>query len=43
MKVFAILWSFEHTKILEFNQHHKSDKPPFIIFADLECFIEQTD
>ena len=43
IKVFAILWSFEHTKILVFNQYHKSDKSPFIIYADLECLIEQTD
>ena len=33
----------EDTKILEFNQYQKSDKAPFIIYADLECFIEKTD
>ena len=33
----------EDTKILEFNQHNKSDKAPFIIYADLECFIEKID
>ena len=27
----------EDTKILEFNQYQKSDKTPFIIYADLEC------
>ena len=27
----------EVTKILEFNQCQKSDKAPFIIYADLEC------
>ena len=34
---------FEDTKILEFNQHQKSDKAPFIIYADLECIIEKID
>ena len=29
----------EFTKILEFNQYQKSDKVPFIIYADLECKI----
>ena len=33
----------EDTKILEFNQHKKSDKAPFIIYADLECIIEKTE
>ena len=32
---------FEETKILEFNQYQKSDKTPFIIYADLECIIEK--
>ena len=26
----------EDTKILEFNQYQKSDKVPFIIYADLQ-------
>ena len=30
-------------KILEFNQYQKSDKTPFIIYADLECLIEKID
>ena len=37
------LWtlvSFEETKILGFNQCHKSDKAPFIIYADLESLIK---
>ena len=34
---------FEDTEILEFNQHQKSDKAPYIIYANLECLIEQTD
>ena len=32
----------EDTKILEFNQYQKSDKAPFIVYADLECIIEKT-
>ena len=31
------------TKISEFNQYQKSDKAPFIIYADLECTIETID
>ena len=34
---------FEDTKILEFNQYKKSDKAPFIIYADLECLVEKID
>ena len=30
----------EGTKILEFNQCHKSDQAPFIIYADLESLIQ---
>ena len=33
----------EDTKMLEFNQYEKSDKAPFIIYADLECIIEKID
>ena len=33
----------EDTKILEFNQNQKSDKAPFIIYADLDCIIKKTD
>ena len=33
----------EDTKILEFDQFQKSDKAPFIIYADLECVIEKID
>ena len=35
--------SCEDTKILEFNQYQKSDKAPFVIYADLECIIENSD
>ena len=31
------------TKMLEFNQYQKSDKVPFIIYADLEYLIEKID
>ena len=31
----------EDNKILEFNQYQKSDKAPFITYADLECIIEK--
>ena len=31
----------EQTKILEKNQHKKSDKAPFITSAALECLIEK--
>ena len=34
---------FEATKTLEFNQYQKSDKTTFIIYADLECIIENID
>ena len=33
----------ENTKKLEFNQYQKSDKAPFIIYADFECIIENID
>ena len=33
----------DDTKILEFNQYQKSEKAPFIIYADLECIIEKID
>ena len=31
------------SKDIQFNQHQKSDKAPFIIYADLECIIEKID
>ena len=33
----------DDTKILKFNQYQKSDKAPFIIFADLEWIMEKID
>ena len=38
-----IIMPSEDTKILEFNQYQKSDKTPFIIYADLQCIIEKID
>ena len=38
-----VIMPSEDTKILEFNQYQKSDKSPFIIYADLECIIEKID
>ena len=38
-----IIVSFEDTKILEFIQYQKSDKAPFIVYADLDCIIEKID
>ena len=35
--------SSEHNKVLEFNQHQKSDKAPFTNYADLKCIIEKID
>ena len=32
-----IIMPSDDTKILELNQYQKSDKAPFIIYADLEC------
>ena len=39
----SIVMPSEYTEILEFNQYQKSDKAPFIIYADVECLIEKTD
>ena len=35
--------SSEDHKILKFNRYQKSDKAPFILYVDLECFIRQID
>ena len=31
----------EDTKILKLNEYEKSDKAPFIIYAEFECIIEK--
>ena len=33
----------KNNKILECNQNKKSDKAPFVIYADLECLIKKID
>ena len=33
----------EDSKILEFNHYQKSDKAPFIIYADLDSLTEKID
>ena len=33
----------EDSKILDSNQYHKSDKAPFIIYADFKSLTEKTD
>ena len=33
----------EDTKVLEFNQYQISDKAPFILYGNLECFPEKID
>ena len=38
-----VIIPFEETKILEFNRYQKSDKAPFIIYANLDCVKEKTD
>ena len=37
-----VIMHSENTKILKF-QYQKSDKAPFVIYADLECIIEKTN
>ena len=36
-----VVMTSEDTEILEFNRYQKSDKAPFIIYADLACLIEK--
>ena len=38
-----IIMSSDDNKMLQFKQYHKSDKAPFIFYADLECTIEKID
>ena len=38
-----VVMSSEDTKILEFNQNQKSDKPSIGIYADLECLLDKID
>ena len=34
-----VIMPSEDTKILEFDEYQKSDKAPFIIYADFECIL----
>ena len=43
INILHIVMPSEDTKILEFNQYQKSDKAPFVIYADLVCLIEKID
>ena len=36
-----VIMPSRNTKILEFNKYQKSDKTPFIIYADFEFIIEK--
>ena len=38
-----VIMPSEDTKIFKFNQYQKSDKGPFIIYADLECITKKID
>ena len=38
-----VIIPIKDTKILECNQYQKSDKAPFMIYADLECIIEKIE
>ena len=33
----------ENTRVLAFNEFQKHDKAPFIIYADVECILQNTD
>ena len=39
--LYGILMPSEKDKILEFNQYMKSDKKPYIIYADIESLIQK--
>ena len=41
--LFGILKPSEKDNILEFNQYMKSDKMPYIIYADIESLIKKMD
>ena len=38
-----VIMPSEGTKILEYNQYQKSEKAPFVIYADRECIKEKVD
>ena len=39
----GIVMPSEKDKVLEFNQYMKSDKMPYIIYADMESLIRKID
>ena len=39
--LYNIIMPSKDTKISGSNQYQKSDKPPFIIYADVDCLIEK--
>ena len=43
MKFFGIVMSPKKNDILQFNQHMKLDKMPYIIFANTESLIKKKD
>ena len=40
---FSVVMPSKDTKILEFKQHQRSDKKPFIIYVDLDSLIKIID
>ena len=42
-EVFCNIVMASETKTLKFNQYQKSDKVPFVIYADLKFLVEKTD
>ena len=43
IKISVELYASEKHKISEFNQYMKSDKMPYIIYADMEYLIRKID
>ena len=41
IKISEIVMPSEKDNILEFNHYMKSDKMPYIIYADVECLIKK--
>ena len=41
IKIFYLIMPSKDIEIIEFNQNQKSDKVPFITYADLECILEK--
>ena len=42
-RFYNIIMLCEDSKILEYNQYQKSNKAPFVIYANLECLIAKID